>query len=332
MHAIAQVSLHEFMAKTLPQYADWLDERKLIWPKVSEAVPAKATPYSKPLPGIKAVSWSVYGTLLSTFDGTFIFEPPAAQEVRLEVALEKTIHEFNMWNSMVRRPGKPSEYMMLQYKDVISTMQMSGRQKKGDLTEVDAIMVWGTLVGRLLQKEYTFDEDIYGSFGELCEKVAFFFHSSLQGVTGTPNALDMLKFIPASGRLQGILADGQSFTLLQLLRGLRGQGKLLPLKSMFSPHLVTLSHQEGMRKPSRSLFELSVARYGQAGIQPDEILHVGSRMADDLAPAKLAGMKTVLYAGDKRSLQANQQQMKDPTTKPDRLITDLLQLRNILED
>jgi len=321
---------HFLMAKTLPEYADWLDERQLIWPKVPVATPAKAKPFVKPLPGIRGVSWSVYGTLLSVVDGQFIFEPPLDEEIRLEIALEKTIHEFNMWNSMVRRPGKPSAYMMLQYRDVVSTMRMAGTGRKGDLTEVDSTLIWGKLVGRLLQKEYTFDESIYGDFGHLCEKVAYFFHSALQGVRGAANALTVLKMIPGSNRLQGLLADGQSFTLVQLLRGLRGQGKLLPLKQMFSPHLVTMSYREQVRKPSRSLYQLNVARFAQAGIEPHEILHIGSRLADDLAMAKQAGMKTALYAGDKRSLQATQQDMKDPAIRPDRLITDLIQLREIL--
>lgn len=318
------------MVKSLPEYADWLDERKLIWPRVAEPTPAKAKPFSKPLTGIRGVTWSVYGTLLSVLDGKFVFDPEPDQEIRLEIALEKTIHEFNMWNSMTRRPGKPSEYMMLQYRDLLSTLKMTGSQRKGDFTEVDSTMIWGKLVQRLLQKEYDYDEDVYGDFGQLCEKIAFFFHSALQGVTGAANALEILKMIPETNRLQGLLADGQSFTLVQLLRGLRGQGKLLPLKRMFSPHLITLSHREGVRKPSRSLYQLSVARFAQAGIEPHEILHVGSRLKDDLAFAKQAGMKTVLYAGDKTSLQATQAEMKNPDIRPDRLVTDLMQVREIL--
>ena len=318
------------MVQSLPEYADWLDERKLIWPKVPAPTPAKATPYTKPLEGIRGVTWSVYGTLLSVLDGKFVFDPAPDQEIRLEIALEKTIHEFNMWNSMTRRPGKPSEYMMHQYRDLLSTMKMAGSARKGDFTEVDSTRIWGKLVQRLLQKEYTYDEDQYGNFGQLCEKIAFFFHSALQGVTGANNALDVLKMIPETNRLQGLLADGQSFTLVQLLRGLRGQGKLLPLKKMFSPHLITMSYRQGARKPSRSLYKLSAEQFAQAGIQPHEILHIGSRLTDDLAFAKQAGMKTVLYAGDKNSLQATQTEMKDPAIQPDRLITDLMQLRKIL--
>jgi hypothetical protein len=318
------------MAKTLPEYADWLDEREFVWPKVPVPTPAKATPFVKPLPGIRGVSWSVYGTLLSVADGRFIFDPPRDQEIRLEIALEKTIHEFNMWHSMTRRPGKPSAYMMLQYRDLISTMRMAGSGRKGDFTEIDSTLIWGKLVGRLLQKDYTYDESIYGDFGQYCEKVAYFFHSALQGVTGAANALTVLKMIPETNRLQGLLADGQSFTLVQLLRGLRGQGKLLPLKRLFSPHLVTMSYREEVRKPSRTLYELNVARFAQAGVEPHEILYIGSRLADDLAMAKQAGMKTALYAGDKSSLQATQEDMKDPAIRPDRLITDLIQLREIL--
>src|SRR5437868_12527196 len=37
----------------------------------------------------------------------------------------------------------------------------------------------------------------------------------------------------------------------------------------------------------------------EKGIQPNEVLHVGSRLARDILPAKKLGMKTALFAGDR---------------------------------
>jgi len=66
-------------------------------------------------------------------------------------------------------------------------------------------------------------------------------------------------------------------------------------------------------------------------ISPEEILHVGTRIHDDLAIAKQFGMKTALFAGDSLSVQASKEEVRNPETKPDRLITNLNQLAQILD-
>ena len=41
-------------------------------------------------------------------------------------------------------------------------------------------------------------------------------------------------------------------------------------------------------------------------------------------------MKTGLFAGDKASLQATSEQMRDPTTRPDVLLTELTQIADVI--
>jgi FMN phosphatase YigB (HAD superfamily) len=59
-------------------------------------------------------------------------------------------------------------------------------------------------------------------------------------------------------------------------------------------------------------------------------LHIGSRIIEDIAPAKKLGMRTALFAGDKESLQATPEQLKDAATRPDLLLTDLSQLADVI--
>ena len=66
------------------------------------------------------------------------------------------------------------------------------------------------------------------------------------------------------------------------------------------------------------------------GLAAENILHVGSRIAEDLAPAKKLGMRTGLFAGDKESLRASREQLKDPATRPDILLTDFEQIREVV--
>ena len=108
------------MAKSLLEYAEWLTERNLRWPAAPAIESAKATPYVKPLTGIRAVTWNVYGTLLRITDGELLFQHP--QAIRMEIALDKTIQEFNMWNSMTRKPGKPWEYLQQLYLNAVDEL------------------------------------------------------------------------------------------------------------------------------------------------------------------------------------------------------------------
>ena len=316
------------MAKSLQEYVEWLDSRDTLWPKLSSAVPVKATPYLKPLAGIRAVTWSVYGTLLRIADGQLLFDHP--QELRMQVAFEKTIREFNMWHSMTRKPGEPWKQLYEQYKLLLEKNQMAGTKHKGDVIEIDVRNIWRTIVTRLEAKEYTYDRSFFGDRDELADKIAWFFHANLQGTEAASETAETLSAIVQSGRKQSLLADGQAFTFAQLLRALQGQATLPPPGDVFAFDCLTLSFQENVRKPSKSIYRNCLSRFEQAGISPGEILHVGSRLRDDLAIARQFGMRTALYAGDITGFKADKQDVLDPSLRPDRLITSLGQIRDIL--
>jgi len=318
------------MPQSLQEYADRLANRDdLIWPVAPELVTPKATPYLKPLKEIAAVTFSVYGTLLHISDGCLLFDHE--QQLRMQIALDKTIQEFNMWNSMSRKPGAPWEYMLTQYRRLLEDQQISGNVSKGEKPEFNALEIWKQLIVRLQKNEYTFDESFYGNLDDFSLKVAYFFHSSLQGLQAMPGALDTLCQIAERGKKVALFADAQPFTLVQVLRGLGSQGTLPPLSELFTQECFCFSYREGVRKPSASLFGRLIGQFEELGISPQEILHVGARMHDDLAIAKHFGIKTVLFAGDSLSMQASKEEVRNPETKPDRLITNLSQLTEILD-
>lgn len=317
------------MPKSLEEYAEWLDERKLLWPAAPIPVLPKATPFLKRLSGIRAVTWGVYGTLLSISEGRLLFLHP--DPLCMEVALDKTIHEFNMWNSMSRKPGPPWEYMFHQYKRLVEANLLAASPRSGEAREVNAAHIWEVLIERLTKKDFAWDESAYGDMSEFSEKVAWFFHSALQGTAAQPNALLALGHVRDVGCEQGLVADGQCFTLLQLSRALAGQGPVPRLSKLFSRGCVSLSFQFDVRQPAVTLFEACLSRLGERGIAPSEVLHVASRLKDELGPAKKLGMQTALYAGDSASLAATPAEIQDPALRPDRILTDLRQIRQILK-
>lgn len=316
------------MAKTLQEYVEWLDSRELQWPAAPKSVDAKATPFTKPLKGIRAVTWSIYGTLLRISDGQLLFDHP--EQLRMQIALDKTIQEFKMWHSMNRKPGEPWKLMYEQYKRLLDDQRMADMRQKGDYPEADASKIWRKLLARLGEKDYDYNMAFYGDPEELSDKVAYFFHASMQGIEAAPNAHLALTAIVTSPLRQALLADAQPFTIVQMLRALKQQGTLPPLGGLFALTCSVLSFQEGLRTPSRTLYDRCLQKFAAEGISPQEILHVGSRLKDDLAVAKEAGMRTALYAADMTSLQATKTDMKDSRICPDRLLTDLAQLRQVL--
>ncbi|MBX3441249.1 MAG: HAD hydrolase-like protein [Planctomyces sp.] len=317
------------MGKSLSEYIEWLAARpNLIWPKAPVQKPLNATPALKPLENIRAVSWCVYGTLLTIHDGALRHVHP--QQLRMQVALQKTIDEFNMWNSMSRKPGQPWEYMLQQYGKVVEELQMASTKRKGDVPEVDSSRIWFKLIDRLLRNEYEYDRAFYGEPEQLAVKVAYFFHSMLQGVGMAPGGTATLRRVAQAGLRQGLIDDAQPFSLKQLQHALQKDDPTAGLAGLISPELTALSFHFGVKKPSPTLFAVAAEQYRQLGIEPSQVLYVSHRLIDDLAVARSQGFRTALYAADAHTCQVQSQDLKDPQTRPDRLITELEHVPQLL--
>ena len=314
------------MALTLEQYAAFLDTRALSWPAPPPAQTPKAKVHLVAMPGIRIVSWNVYGTLLSITSGNLFFQHP--QKFIMDLALDKTVQEFKMWGSMSRKPGQPSEYMGEIYQRVLDEQRLAPSPGE-KLPEIIAERIWEAILKKLLQKEYKFDASFYGSLNEYAKKVAYFFHASLQGTAGYDGAARAVEHVHSCDVRQGLLADAQCFTTVQLQRGLAAQSAVR-VDDVFDRNLRSLSCEVGARKPSDRLFKHFVQAAAQQGIAPPQILHIGSRILEDIAPARKCGMRTALFAGDTESLRAETKQLKDPATRPDALLTELSQVTDLI--
>ena len=317
------------MPLTLEQYADYLDTRQdLAWPAPPAVERPKARPHLVRLGDVRAVTWSVYGTLLAVPGGELYFEHP--QPFIMDLALDKTIQEFKMWPAMTRKPGQPAEYLRVIYGNVLSELRFHPAAGER-YPEVSADKVWEAILKKLLQNEYVFDTGFYGSLNDYSRKVAYFFHASLQGSACYPGAAEALRYVRRALGVQGLLADGQCFTTVQLARGLRAQGAAEPLDELIPPALRVLSYELRARKPSERLFRELLGRLKTAyGVEPQQVLHIGSDVEKDVAPARKFGMRTGLFAGDKASLRATPEQLKQPALRPDVLLTELPQIAAVV--
>jgi len=313
------------MPLSLEQYAAYLDTRDLPWPAPPEVDRPKVKPHLVRLPGVRAVTWNAYGTLLAISGGDLVFQHP--NDFVMSVALDKTVQEFKMWPAMSRKPGQPADYMKIIYEQVLDEQRLATGGEK--YPEVAADRLWETIIKKLFQKDYQFDASFYGSLNEYSRKVAYFFHASLQGTGCYPGAAFALRHVAERGLAQGLHADGQCFTTVQLQRGLAAQ-EPVGLDEVICAELCTLSYELRGRKPSERLLRQSQQQLARRGLAPDQVLHVGSRVVQDLVPAKRLGMKTALFAGDRASLQASAEQMKDSLGRPDVLLSELSQIAEVV--
>ncbi|MER3417230.1 MAG: HAD family hydrolase [Gemmataceae bacterium] len=316
------------MPLTLEQYADYLDTRSdLFWPAPPECEPPKAKPHLVRLPQVRIVLWNVYGTLLRISLGELVLEHP--QEFVMSTALEKTAQEFRMWPAMTRRPGLPGEYLRLMYKNALAELQFQpGNQER--YPEILADKIWTQIVKKLMHNEYTFDVEFYGSLDEYCRKIAYFFHQSLQAV-GPYSGMDRaLTYVHDHLDGQGLLADGQCFSVVQLAREFRRLDPNRSLEEVCPRMWHFWSWEQRARKPSERLFREAVRRLQANGYEPWHVLHVGSSIERDVLPARKLGMHTALFAGDKTSLRATKEQLKDRASRPDVLLTELNQIEEVV--
>lgn len=315
------------MPLTLEQYVEKIHTRPdLPWPAAPKIDAPKAKPSLHAMP-IKCVFWTVYGTLVAIPNGEIQFEHE--QAFVNTATLEKVIKEFKMWQSMSRKPGAPSEYMRELFNKALTTLKLTGGGGE-KFPEVQSERVWDDIVKKLQQKEYTFDALTYGSLADYVKKIAYFYHASLQGAGPYPGAADALKQLAERGVAQGLLGDGQCFTAGQLQRCLKQQDPDFELDAAVPAKMRVISGEQKARKPSDTLFKAAVALAAGRGFAPAQVLHVGSNLERDIGPAKKHGFRTALFAGDKNSLSATGEQLKDPALRPDALLTELPQVLELI--
>ncbi|HVJ80040.1 MAG TPA: hypothetical protein VNC50_03125 [Planctomycetia bacterium] len=309
------------MALSLFQYAEQLEARPEPRPLGPEPQPfASARAHTPRLP-VRAVVWSGYGDLLLARGGEPQLLP--ADAIMRKIALEKTIREFRMWASMTRKPGDPADVMATTIEQV--STRMTAERITGGRTELRFDKIWLGVLNRLCQKDYVYDAGLLGDMPQLAEKVTFFYLRAAYGVSAFGGALKTLKAIRDAGLTQGIHANGQINSPVQLAIELRNQGSLTGLGDVFDPSLCLWSFETGVRKESERGMALLEQALAAKGIKPAETLIVGSDAARDVAPARKRGFQTALLLADRQTAVAKPADLKDERTRPHALLVAIEQ-------
>jgi FMN phosphatase YigB (HAD superfamily) len=223
-----------------------------------------------------------------------------------------------MWASMTRKPGDPADVMATTIEQV--STRMTAERITGGRTELRFDKIWLGVLNRLCQKDYVYDAGQLGDMAQLAEKVTYFYLRAAYGVSAFPQTLKTLKAIRGAGLAQGIHANGQIASPIQLSIELGGQGPLAGLGEVFDPSLCLWSYETGVRKESERGMALLEQALAAKGIRPQETLIVGSDVARDVAPARKRGFMTALLLADRQTAAASPADLKDEKTRPHALL------------
>jgi putative hydrolase of the HAD superfamily len=250
--------------------------------------PTAVAPDLRPLPGIRAVLFDVYGTLLVSEAG----EPVESGRPRGEVAVCAAFEACGLPSC----PMDKAAAIDLVLRRVVSAEKDRLRAAGSPHPEIDILAVWSRVLD-LCRTEGLVPAD--APEPDL-ERLALVHECTANPVWPMPGAAATLVGLRARGHVLGIVSNAQFYTPL-ILQALFGAD----LKALgFDDGCCAWSYRAGIGKPDPALFRLAArGLHKRHGIAPGEALFVGNHVEKDIAAAATAGFRTCLFAGDRRSLR-----------------------------
>ncbi len=286
-----------------------------------EALDTNTNALLERLPGIKALLFDVYGTLLISEAGDISLADSEGNGRDLEGRGAQEALEKAGYAILQKKTGKRALEL---YRDSISAEHSRLRLTGIDVPEVDIREIWKTVTDSL--KKECFISGHTDNAG--IELLSLYYELYSNKVWPMPGAVELLSLLSQRDYHLGIVSNAQFYTPLSLHALLGGSEASLG----FEEDLVIYSYRLRRAKPSAGIFAPPLkVLHSRYGIEPEEVLYIGNDMRNDIMAAQKAGCKTVLFAGDRRSLRLRSDIPECRTIHPHRTITRLDQLLTILE-
>lgn len=282
--------------------SNWYD---VVLSQRSELAPIATdmNPSLKPLTGIKAVIFDVYGTLVISGSGDVGSVDRNDRGQQISAAIDAV----GIANAQERRPG---------IEDLHAQIHLANELRKSESCpkpEVDIVNVWRqTLIGCGVNSATT----------EQINRLAAQYESLANPTWPMPGAKEVLAKLARSGLKLGIVSNAQGFTL-PLVEDLGGR---FGVDSVFDLNLCVFSCRYRQAKPGPRLFDVLCGGLQRAGIRPGEAIYVGNDRLNDVWAATQAGLRTAWFAGDRRSLRSREDDSRVVNLDHDIVLTQLHQL------
>jgi putative hydrolase of the HAD superfamily len=286
--------------------------RRLAHPLAPEDT--EPVPPPDPLPGIRAVLFDVYGTLLISASGdvgALLREPhvePLAEALReagltgrIETAAAQAVRRFHQ---------------------AISDTHASRKAAGIEYPEVDVRALWGSLLRALAEEGLLSRTPVPSEI----DAVAIGYEMRINPVWPMPGAETTLREISRRGLLLGLVSNAQFYTPVII----EALFQAPPTELGLDPGLCAWSWKAGVAKPSPRLFAPVLSIMQRRKLAPGQVLYVGNDRLNDVSAAAAAGCRTVLFAGDRRSLRLREGDPRCAGLEPDRTIGRLDELAPML--
>ena len=282
-----------------------------------------ATPAQvRPLSGIKAVLFDVYGTLLISGTGDIGAHSESLPEAALQEALANSGFAPAPGGNSLAPAARRGGALLV---SSIEAAHARRRSEGVDFPEVEIREIWRAVLATLSEEDLI--DDAGGSDSRL-ERFAIEYECRVNPVWPMPGTLSVLHDLKSHGLDLGIISNAQFYTPITL-GALCGES-LVDLG--FNPGFCSWSFAQLAAKPSVSIYESVLdPLWRLAGIRPSETLYVGNDMLKDVWAAAQAGCRTALFAGDERSLRLRKDDPRTRHLRPDLVLTELVQLLACLE-
>lgn len=260
-----------------------------------------------PIDGIETILLDVYGTLLISGSGDVGTATATDSSEALAQALVAAGYKGNC-----PRAGELGPALL---KTEIIQWHETARAGGIAFPEVEISRVWKNVIEKWIALEILEPDDD----AQKILRLAVEYDGLVNPVWRMPGAVETIETLRARGFRLGIVSNAQFYTPL-VLEALFGK----TVEAMgFDPALCVWSYQTLRAKPDVELFQ---------NLKTDlsKTLYVGNDMLNDIWTATQAGCKTVLFAGDKRSLRLREQDSRCKKLKPTAVVDDLRQITEMI--
>lgn len=258
-----------------------------------------------PLPGIKAVIFDIYGTLIISAAGDISLVSKATSRTGMESALRVL---------GAGDDGSLVDSSLVVYEEEIQHQQSRRKAEGIDFPEVEIREVWIAVAERA------------GLEADAVERAALEYECAVNPCWGMPRASAILAKLSSKEFRLGIISNAQFYTHA-VVSGLLDPG-IEELQT--DAKLNVFSYQEREGKPSVRLYAKAARAAMGEGIEPHEVLYVGNDFQKDIEPASRVGFRTAFFAGDARSFRTGPVQPEEACKLADVVLTDLWQLADVL--
>jgi putative hydrolase of the HAD superfamily len=251
---------------------------------------------------IQGILFDVYGTLFISRSGDISMAKKNSPQTE---KLEKLLQDFGI--------KKDHQFVLNRFYIAIENQHERLKEQGVDFPEVEIDQIW---------MEVLENDNL-----ETVREFAVTYELIANPVYPMPNLKTLLSVCRDSNVVMGIISNAQFFTPY-LFNWFLGSP---PEDLGFHPDLILYSYKFGYAKPSTFMFQVAADRLNHMGISVGSALYMGNDMLNDMYPAKQAGFKTGLFAGDARSLRLRENDPKCKDLSVDLVVTDLIQLLDYIQ-